>query len=322
MKKINPFDKIDLHLIKVLHMVLTERSVSRTALKMGMHQPGVSAALRQWRELMGDALLVRAGSEMVLTEMGQSMIESTAQVLMLASKMVDKPSGFDPRVAQQVFRIGASDFLDPLFLPKLVCEIQQLVPLCRVEISSLSEHMNYEESLGRGELDVVIGNWNSPAEGLHKAVLFEDEVVCMVGRHHPFLRRSFTVEDWLQAAHVAPTFTHIGGMGVIDEHLHQCGLSRNIVVRSQNFSLMPAMVASSLLVLTTGRHYCERYLQGVSGQLPLSMIQPPLQFPTMTYYQLWHERSHWGHAGNWLRSLVKTVAQRLRAEQSQPLVIH
>jgi DNA-binding transcriptional LysR family regulator len=322
MKKHNPFDKIDLHLIKVLHMVLTERSVSRTALKMGMHQPAVSGALRQWRELLGDALLVRSGSEMVLTEVGKSMIESSAQVLMLAGKMVDKATGFSPKEAQQVFRIGASDFLDPLFLPKLVCEIQQQAPQCRVEIASLSEHMNYEESLGRGELDVVIGNWNSPAEGLHKSVLFEDEVMCLVARHHPFLRRSFSLEDWLQANHVAPTFTHLGGLGVIDEHLHQCGLSRHIVVRSQNFSLMPAMVASSLLVLTTGRHYCERFLQGGSGHLPLSMLAPPLQFPTMTYYQLWHERSHWGHAGNWLRGLVKTVAQRLRAEQTLQPVIH
>ncbi|RZL86645.1 MAG: LysR family transcriptional regulator, partial [Variovorax sp.] len=31
------FDKIDLHLIRVLHTVLTERSVSRAALRLGMH---------------------------------------------------------------------------------------------------------------------------------------------------------------------------------------------------------------------------------------------------------------------------------------------
>ncbi|MBP9895045.1 MAG: LysR family transcriptional regulator, partial [Giesbergeria sp.] len=40
------FDKIDLHLIRVLHTVLTERSVSRAAIRLGMHQPAVSAALK------------------------------------------------------------------------------------------------------------------------------------------------------------------------------------------------------------------------------------------------------------------------------------
>ena len=41
------FDKIDLHLIRVLHTVLTERSVSRAAIRLGMHQPAVSAALKR-----------------------------------------------------------------------------------------------------------------------------------------------------------------------------------------------------------------------------------------------------------------------------------
>src|SRR2546427_6830530 len=56
------FDKIDLHLIRVLHTVLTERSVSRAALRLGMHQPAVSAALKRLRDLAGDSLLVRSGA--------------------------------------------------------------------------------------------------------------------------------------------------------------------------------------------------------------------------------------------------------------------
>ena len=54
------FDKIDLHLIRVLHTVLTERSVSRAAVRLGMHQPAVSAALKRLRDLSGDPLLEEA----------------------------------------------------------------------------------------------------------------------------------------------------------------------------------------------------------------------------------------------------------------------
>ena len=56
------FDKIDLHLIRVLNTVLTERSVSRAAIRLGMYQPAVSAALRRLRDLAGDPLLVRSGA--------------------------------------------------------------------------------------------------------------------------------------------------------------------------------------------------------------------------------------------------------------------
>ena len=48
------FDKIDLHLIRVLHTVLTERSVSRAALRLGMYQPAVSAALKRLRGIAGN----------------------------------------------------------------------------------------------------------------------------------------------------------------------------------------------------------------------------------------------------------------------------
>ena len=54
------FDKIDLHLIRVLHTVLTDRSVSRAAIRLGMYQPAVSSALKRLRELAGDPLLVRS----------------------------------------------------------------------------------------------------------------------------------------------------------------------------------------------------------------------------------------------------------------------
>ena len=75
------FDKMDFHLIRVLHTVLTERSVSRAALRLGMHQPAVSAALRRLREIARDPLLVRSGAVMVPTDIGLRMIEPSAAIL-------------------------------------------------------------------------------------------------------------------------------------------------------------------------------------------------------------------------------------------------
>ena len=48
---------IDLHLVKVLHTVISERSVSRAASRLQTTQPMVSAQLKRLRQLTGDALL-------------------------------------------------------------------------------------------------------------------------------------------------------------------------------------------------------------------------------------------------------------------------
>ena len=306
------FDKIDLHLIRVLHTVLTERSVSRAAMRLGMYQPAVSAALKRLRELSGDPLLVRSGATMVPTDAALRMIEPSASILRAAESMFSDARGFDPSSAENTFRIAASDYLDPLFLPQLVARIKAEAPLCPIEIHGLSAQGDYRRLLASGEMDLVIGNWATPPDDLHLGRLFGDEVVCLVSSKHPAVRRSraghWDPESWLQAEHVAPTPMHPGARGVIDEHLDSLGLQRRIMARCAHFGLIPEMVASSLLVLTTGRQYCERFVD----TLPLTILPCPIEFPRMMYYQLWHERTHSSASARWLRDQVKTVAAALR----------
>jgi DNA-binding transcriptional LysR family regulator len=304
------FDKIDLHLIRVLHTVLTERSVSRAAIRLGMHQPAVSSALKRLREYSGDPLLVRSGSGMVPTEAGLRMLEPSASILRAAQLLFSDARGFDPATSRSTFRIAAADYLDPLFLPRLVAQIKQLAPLSDVEILPLSAASDYRTQLAHGEVDVVIGNWQQPPQDLHLGRLFGDEVVCLVSKKHPAVRRGWDQAAWLEAEHIAPSPTHPGAKGFIDVHLANVGLQRHIAARCPYFGLIPNMVASTLLVLTTGRQYCERFVD----TLPVAILPCPVEFPRMMYYQLWHERTHASASSRWLRERVKSVATLLKKE--------
>lgn len=311
MKQPHLFDKIDLQLIRTLHTLLTERSVSKTAMRLGQQQPAVSVALKRLRELTGDPILVRSGTGMVPTDVGLQMLGPVSQILQAAEGLFSPARAFEPADARETFRIAASDTLDPLFLPSVMARVKALAPHCRVEVHALSAQAQYAHELGQGLIDVVIGNWAQPSEELHRAQLFEDEVVCLVSSKHPAVRRGWSQDDWLACDHIAPTAAYPGWRGVIDEHLDQLGLVRNISARCAHFGLMPRMVASSLLVLTTGRQYCQRFLQGPDAQRGLSLLTCPVVFPKMVYYQLWHERSHASAAARWLREQVKISAAQL-----------
>ena len=313
MKYVSMFDKIDLHLIRVLHTVLTERSVSRAALRLGRYQPAVSASLKRLRELAGDPLLVRSGASMVPTVAGLRMIEPAAEILRSAEMLFSDARSFDPVTAHQTFSLAASDYLDPLFLPQLVTQLKSAAPNCGIDIHPLSADADYRAHLAQGHYDVVIGNWPKPPQELHLGRLFGDEVVSLVANHHPDARRGWDVEAWLAAEHIAPTPTHPGARGFIDEHLASQGLVRNITARCPHFGLIPAMVAGSLLVLTTGRQYAERFI----GVLPVQVLACPVPFPRMMYYQLWHERTHASSAGRWLREQIKGVAASLRRPDAE-----
>ncbi|MEY3296513.1 MAG: hypothetical protein RLZZ451_2561, partial [Pseudomonadota bacterium] len=75
------FDTIDLHLIRVLHTVIHERSVSRAAVRLASSQPAVSAQLRRLRRLTGDPLLVRAGQQMHPTETALQLLGPAERLL-------------------------------------------------------------------------------------------------------------------------------------------------------------------------------------------------------------------------------------------------
>ena len=157
------------------------------------------------------------------------------------------------------------------------------------------------------DVDLVIGNWLQPPEELHLGRLLSDEVVCLVAQDHPATRRNWTVEKYLDAEHVAPMPMSPGALGVIDEHLRNSGVQRRIMVRASHFSLIPLMVADSLLVLTTGRQFCSRYV----GTLPVKIVRCPASFPALNYYQLWHELSHAAPSMRWFREQVREVASGL-----------
>jgi DNA-binding transcriptional LysR family regulator len=302
------FDKIDLHLIRVLHTVLTERSVSKAAMKLGMYQPAVSASLKRLRELAGDPLVVRSGAGMVPTDAGLRMIEPSASILRAAEMLFSEARGFDPQTATTTFRVAAADYLDPLFLPELVARVKAQAPRSQIEIHPLSADSDYHLRLAEGQVDVVVGNWLKPPEDLHMARLFGDEIVSLVNKDHPAVRRGWELDTWLAAEHVAPTPMHPGARGIIDQMLDELGRQRNITARCAHFGLIPDMVASSLLVLTTGRQYCERFLD----RLPVAILECPVQLPPLMYYQLWHERTHSSSSARWLRERTKAVAASLR----------
>ena len=307
-----PFDKIELSLIRAFHTVITERSVSRAALKLRTTQPALSGQLKRLRGLIGDPLLVRAGNAMAPTAVALGLLPAAAQVLQGAQALFGghaAAQGFVPALAAQHFRVAASDYLDPLFLPELVARVRSQAPGVTLDLLPLTRDYDYRGHLARGEVDLVVGNWLAPPAELHLGRLVSDEIVCLVGLDHPALRdpRRWTAERYLASDHIAPAPLHAGGVGVVDELLQAQRLQRRIVVRSPHFGLAPAMVARSSLVLTTGRQFCSRYI----GYLPVRIVRCPMDFPTLTYYQLWHELTHASTAVRWLREQVRDVARAL-----------
>ncbi|WP_338849265.1 LysR family transcriptional regulator [Massilia sp. W12] len=304
-------DHLDIHLIRILYLLLCEKNVSRVALKLNQPQPSISASLRKLRELTGDPILVRGARGMVPTQHGQSLLEPAKRILEETERLFERKNPFIPNEEARIFRIAAPDYLDCQFLPNVVAAMRRESPKSRLEIHSLGPEVDYVRLLSDGNLDLVIANWEELPQHLHVSKLFEDPVVCVMRADAPYARRTaadqMTVEDYLRLPHVAPTQMLPGYQGVIESCLESMEMSRNVMVESAYFGLIPYMLTQTDLVLTTGSQFVRHY----EKILPLKVFQAPIQFPPMQFFQLWHERVHHAPEHKWLRDQVSAAARAL-----------
>jgi DNA-binding transcriptional LysR family regulator len=307
-------DHLDLHLIRILYLLLCEKNVSRVALKLDQPQPSISASLRKLRELTGDPLLVRGGRGMVPTQHGESLKKPAKRILDEVNQLFLHKTPFASMEESRTFRIGAPDYLDIQFLPNVVARLRRESPKSRIIIHSLGAEVDAIRMLSDGDLDLLIGNWEEPPEHLHLSRLFEDPIVCAMRADAPYAKRTgvndMTLDDYLSLPHVAPSPTLPGFHGVIDSFLAQQGHQRNVVVESAYFSLIPHMLTQTDMVLTTGRQYLRFY----ERSLPIKTFAVPVRFPAMRFYQLWHERVHHAPEHKWLRDQVTQAARSLTAK--------
>ncbi|RCW63110.1 LysR family transcriptional regulator [Pseudorhodoferax soli] len=291
--------------LRLLALLLAERSITRVAEASGQAQPAVSRKLQRLREVLADPLLVRSGARMVLTERAQTLREPLREIMAQAARL-EAGGSFDPARAERAFHIVCSDCLPPDFLPGVVARLVGAGPRIAAHVRPADAAFDLAQALDEGSVDLVINNDPRPREDLRMAALFTDDIVCLMRRGHPLAQeRRIPLARYLRMRHLAP---HTGAQprtGPIDGELAKTGYQRQIVATVPEFNLAPYALLDSDLVFTTARRFAAHY----AARLPLVMAPAPAELPPMRFYQLWHERSHASAASRWLRAQVQAQVQ-------------
>ncbi len=220
--------------------------------------------------------------------------------------MSRSPMLLSPSIRAKSFTFGSPDYLAPVFMAvcQAGCGVRRRtpgLPCMRWAQTSTSAFV------GRGDLDVVIGNWPEPPDRMHLFGIARDEIVCLVAADSPWATRGMTRQDYENASHVVPLPYSITQRGVIDGVLASERIERDERVVVQSFNIAPYLIAGTDLIFTTTRHFAAFYAR----LLPLAIVRPPIAFPPMRFYQLWHQRNHQSAAHKWLRNLLGDCGRQL-----------
>jgi len=300
---------LDLNLLRYLVTLVQEGSVSRTAVRLGVTQPAVSAALKRLRGAFDDPILVRSGQAMSPTPRALEMAERLAPMLASVREMVEGRGSFDPARSQRTFTLMGSDYVQFFLLPRLCERFERQA--ARVSLEHRPANPDKVQSwMESGQVDLGVGYLVSPPAALRSRLLFRDRQVCLMRRDHPALAGTFTPDRFAALPHVAVSPGGAGMYGMrIDALLRSLGIQRRVVLTLPSFLAVPYVIARTDAIATVpsrlAQHFCEL--------LPLAVCPPPLELPAFEMSMFWHERVHSDVAHLWLRAQVVAAGRELQS---------
>lgn len=190
-------------------------------------------------------------------------------------------------------------------MPKLAARLTAEARQMQLTLQTIVPGRNYDRSLAEGDIDLLVANWPSVHERLRSVALPEDRLVCIVAQDHPLARRTrLTMAEYLGAAHISPSRRADWRFSPVDARLTRMKERRNVQVVAPNYMLLPQLVASTQLVLTTGSRFSEFALRTA----PVVVMEAPEAFEPIRFRMLWHERSQTDEAHAWARGILRGIA--------------
>jgi len=265
---------IDLNLLPALDALLRRRHVTRAAADVGLSQPAMSRSLSRLRATLGDDLLVRGSSGLVLTARAQALAPRLAAVLEGARGLY-RPPAFDPATLQRTLRIASADSQSVTLVPAVMARVRREAPGLYVQIEPYSPDLM--RRFDEGSLDLAFATAAAPLpRGAASFPVAVDRLALVMRRDHPGARRKWTLDDYARHDHAVVSIFG-DHMSEIDAKLAQVGLTRRIAYSSPHFVATLAAVGATDMVTTLSRTLAARF----ADPFALALNDPPFEDITL-----------------------------------------
>ncbi|WP_010172910.1 LysR family transcriptional regulator [Pseudomonas sp. PAMC 25886] len=264
---------VDLNLLKTFEALHDESSASRAALRLGVTQSAISAALRRLRDVYGDQLFVRTGRGLAPTLRANQLKPVISEALDRCRQslaMVD-PHGSHYQGRSVV--LGLSDDFEIAYGRRLIDEIARRAPKLRLIFRQTHSQIVAGALLDRS-LDLAITAGGFAERRLSRQVLGEGHYACLVDPASLAPgQQAIDLDEFVRREHVLVSSG--GFIGITDEGLAAQGLSRHVGASTTHFAALPFLLKGSQAVATIPDHAA----QAIARLTGLTVLPCPLTLP-------------------------------------------
>jgi DNA-binding transcriptional LysR family regulator len=300
--------RVDLNLLVHLDALLTERSVTRAAARVGIGQSAMSHNLARLRDLFSDEVLTRGPDGLRLTPRAVTLVEPVRTTLAQIQTLVSRDEAFDPATAERTFRFGLPDSMEILIVPTLLARLRELAPAIRMRLYNIDSSRLLDD-LDADELDLAIGyDVFRQGQAHHKRrLLFNETYLCMFNAERTGITPPVSLDDYVRLPHVLTSLRPgLSVRGVVDDALEKIGLRRTVALTTPRFLTVPSLVARAPVIVTMHARLARLF----AAELGLSLSPPPVELQDVAVSLLWHASYDHDPAQAWLRqTVVRLVAE-------------
>jgi DNA-binding transcriptional LysR family regulator len=292
---------VDLNLLVAFDALMSERSVSRAAAKLGITQSALSHALKRLRIMFGDALMRRGPRGMEPTERALSLQQPTKGILANIHSIISTKLTFDPATTKRTFRLSMSDAMSVEALPLIVRKLRKYAPNIDLLVTS-SGPKDACARIINDEVEIAIGVFPHVQPELLRRELYRDELICVADINNPLLRRGRMDEKSYLASPRVTVATNLDSGVQLDEIFVAMGLNRRVVATIPHYIALPALIRGTDLIGHTRLRLVK--LLRSSSNLVVFPIPARIRVPELSFEEIWHARYEDDPGHRWLRDLI------------------
>src|SRR5450432_1294609 len=291
----------DLNLLLAFDILMTERSVSLAAEKLGVTQPAVSHTLKRLRTLFGDNLFVRGPNGMQPTSRALALYPQVRDVLAGIHSLLSSTTEFDASKSSRTFRLSMSDAMSVEALPFIIRRIRRTDPNIDIVITTSGPQESCHR-LAEDTIDLAIGVFPHLQNDLISRELYRDTLICIADKGNRRLKNGrLDLQSYLESPHVTVGPNRDTGIQ-LDEILRAMGITRRIVAAVPHYLSVPSLIQGTDLVAHTRRRLLSVF-RSTKG-LVIFPVPIPMKVPDLVFIELWHKRYDGDPGHRWLRDLV------------------
>jgi DNA-binding transcriptional LysR family regulator len=289
-------------LLIVFEVLMTERSVSRAAERLGRTQSAVSHSLSRLRSQLGDPLLIKGGVRMQPTAVALDLIEQTRPMLRGIQRVLSPRHVFDPANSRRVFRVAAPDFMLTVFA-HLLSRLRSEAPGVSAEWTAPREPTLLDVAEGQIDVAIVPAELRLP-EGVAGESLGALGWRCYGRKKHPAFAR-WNRQTWTRWPHLV---VRIGDSltSPVNVAASAAGLDRTIAGWVPHFSAIAPVLANSDLLATLPVIAMVETMHAFD----LESREVPFPIAPLPHVMVWSTTRSRDPAMNWLRDRLRPIVKR------------